>query len=103
MISPTNSGVDRTSTKAVFLALSAFSTSGRLARIAAFAFLGTGYVVARALERSVTRGRPSATHFARPPFISFALRCPYSWRNQKANAANQLSLSPYSTTSAFGG
>src|SRR3989449_2931568 len=102
MISPTNSGVDRTSTRAVFLALSAFSTSGRLARIAAFAFLGTGYGVARTVERSGSRGRASATHFARPPFISLALACPYSWSNQKANAANQLLLSPYSTTVVLG-
>src|SRR5882762_2770460 len=102
MISPTNSGVDRTSTSAVFLALRAFSTSGRLARIAAFTFFGTGYVVARTFERSVTRGRPSATHFARPPFISFALVCPYSCSSQKANAANQLLLSPYSTSVVLG-
>src|SRR5436190_14273512 len=102
MISPTNSGVDRTSTSAVFLALSAFSTSGRLARIAAFTFLGTGYVVARTFERSVTNGRPSATHFARPPFINFEVVCPYSWSSQKANAANQLLLSPYSTTVVLG-
>src|SRR5256886_10765 len=102
MISPTNSGVDRTSTSAVFFALRAFSTSGRLARIAAFTFLGTGYVVARTLERSLTSGRPSATHFARPPFISFALACPYSCSSQKANAANQLLLSPYSTTVVLG-
>ncbi len=42
MTSPTYSGVDRTSTRAIFFALSAFSTSGRLARIAAFTFFGTG-------------------------------------------------------------
>src|SRR3979411_236812 len=102
MISPTNSGVARTSTSAVFLALRAFSTSGRLARIAAFTFFGTGYVVGRPVGRSVTRGRPSATHFARPPFMSFALVCPYSCSSQKANAANQLLLSPYSTTVVLG-
>jgi len=42
MMSPTNSGVERTSTKAIVFALSAFSTSGRFARIAAFTFFGTG-------------------------------------------------------------
>src|SRR6267378_3107990 len=102
IISPTNSGVDRTSTSLVFLVFRAFSTSGRFARIAAFCFLGTGYVVARTAVRAVTSGRPSATHFARPPFISFALVCPYSCSSQKANAANQLLLSPYRTTVVLG-
>src|SRR2546425_6556943 len=54
------------------------------------------------LERSVTSGRPSATHLARPPFISFALSWPYSWSSQKAKAANQLLLSPYNTTVVLG-
>src|SRR5207247_10210339 len=80
----------------------ACSSSGGLPPIAAFTFLGTGYVVAPTVARSVTRGRPSATHFARPPFISFALACPYSCSSQKANAANQLLLSPYSTTVVLG-
>src|SRR2546422_2649278 len=35
-----NSGFDRTSTNTVFLAFSAFSTSGRLARRVAFSFVG---------------------------------------------------------------
>src|SRR5213082_4196867 len=54
------------------------------------------------LGRSVTSDRPSATHFARPPFISLALVCPYSCSSQNANAANQLLLSPYSTTVVLG-
>src|SRR5947208_13688616 len=34
--------------------------------------------------------------------MSFAVVCPYSWSSQKANAANQLLLSPYSTTVVLG-
>src|SRR6266480_4024053 len=102
MISPTNSGLDRTSTSAVLPPLSAFSTSGRLARRAAFTFFGTGYANGRTVGRSDWSGRPSATHFARPPFISFALVCPYSCSSQNANAANQLLLSPYNTTVVLG-
>src|ERR1041384_2089305 len=102
MISPTNSGVDRTSTSVAFFAFSACSTSGRLARMAALIFFGIGYADARTVGRSDTSGRPSATHLARPPFISFALLCPYSCSSQKANAANQLLLSPYRTTVVLG-
>src|SRR5207249_2529326 len=78
------------------------STSGRLARSVAFTFFGTGYLVGVTRGFSVTRGRPSATHFARPPFISRAFACPYSCSSQNANAANQLLLSPYNTTVVFG-
>src|ERR1051326_1450034 len=46
--------------------------------------------------------RRSATHLARPPFISLTLACPYSCNSQKAKAANQLLLSPYSTTVVLG-
>src|SRR5690348_15733448 len=98
MISPTNSGFERTSTRAVFLDLSAFSTSGRLARMAAFTFFGTGYAARRTVGRSDTRGRPSGTHLALPPFMSLAFECPYNCSSQNAKAANQLLLSPYSTT-----
>src|SRR2546422_322314 len=34
--------------------------------------------------------------------MSFAVVCPYSWSSQKANAANQLLLSPFSTTVVLG-
>ena len=77
-MSPTYSAGDRTSTSAVFEVLSARSTSGRFARSAALTFFGTGYLVGVTCGLSVTSGRPSATHFARPPFISLALVCPYS-------------------------
>src|SRR5207247_672100 len=102
MMSPTNSAGERTSTSATFLFLSARSTSGRLARSVAFTFFGTGYLVGVTRGFSVTIGRPSATHFARPPFISRAFACPYSCSSQNANAANQLLLSPYNTTVVFG-
>src|SRR5207249_9929454 len=72
------------------------------ARTAAFACLGAGQLVARPFARSVASGRPSATHLARPPFISLTLACPYSCNSQNAKAANQLLLSPYSTTVVLG-
>ena len=102
MISPTYSALERTSTRATCFPRSARSTSARRARSAMFGRFGTGYLVGWMSARAVTRGRPSALHFARPPFISRAFLCPYSCSSQNANAANQLLLSPYSTTVVFG-
>src|SRR5436309_14976520 len=102
MMSPTNSAGERTSTSATFLFLSARSTSGRLARSVALTFFGTGYLVGVTRGFSVTRGRPSATHFARPPFISRALVWPHSCSSQDANAANQLLLAPYRAPGVYG-
>ena len=73
-----------------------------MARGAALVRFGTGYLVGVTPAAAVPSGRCSADHLARPPFISLAFLCPYSCRSQNANAANQLLLSPYSTTVVFG-
>ncbi|SHU07740.1 Uncharacterised protein [Mycobacteroides abscessus subsp. abscessus] len=56
------------------------------------------YEVAGRETVSVDSGRPSSSHFLRPPSSSFTSWCPYSLKYQYAYAANQLLLPPYRTT-----
>ena len=48
----------------------------------------------RRLRVSLDSGRPSSSHFLRPPSISLTSLWPYSLKYQYAYAANQLLLPP---------
>src|SRR5215218_7992620 len=90
-ILPENSSGERTSTR--FFSLIAAMTSSRNARMllsGAFAV----YEVDGRSGTSVTRGRPSSSHFLRPPSRSLTFSWPYSLEYQYAYAANQLLLPP---------
>src|SRR5215208_8409135 len=90
---PLNSSGERTSTSGFFALLCA-SVSSLNARILESSRSLATYCVAGYFGTSVENGRPSCSHFARPPSTTFVFVNPKSWNTQNAYVAHQLLLSP---------
>ena len=90
---PLNSSGERTSISGFFALLCA-SVSSLNARILESSRSLATYCVGAYFGTSVVNGRPSCSHFERPPSMTFAFVKPNSWNTQNAYVAHQLFLSP---------